>query len=196
MAKRRTFQRTLGALQYRKLFVLVTEGKKTEPQYFSIFQGKNFNVTIKCLKGAASAPPHLLRRIKRYIKEEGLEPGDEAWLILDKDQWTDEQLQELTKWANSEENLGLALSNPHFEFWLLLHFEDGLSITSVRNCRMRLERYLPNYDKSLEQTKITYEQVEEAIRRAEQIDDPPCVSWPKKLGSTTVYRLVKNILEA
>ncbi len=42
-----------------------------------------------------------------------------------KDEWTDDQLSQLNEWAQGADNYGFALSNPKFEFWLLLHFEDG-----------------------------------------------------------------------
>ena len=37
LAKRGSFQRPFGERRYRKLFVIATEGVKTEPQYFAAF---------------------------------------------------------------------------------------------------------------------------------------------------------------
>ena len=38
--KRRNFRRPLGERRYRKLFIVATEGVKTEPQYFAILMYK------------------------------------------------------------------------------------------------------------------------------------------------------------
>lgn len=89
----------------------------------------------------------------------------------------------------------LALSNPKFEYWLLLHFEDGDGIASPRDCSERLKRRLPGYEKGIDARKITRDRIDVAIRRARQRDNPPCADWPHVLGGTTVYRLVENILQ-
>ncbi|MBO7722391.1 MAG: RloB domain-containing protein [Thermoguttaceae bacterium] len=193
--KRRDFIRPLGERPYRKLFVIAVEGMKTEPQYFAIFNDKKSVIRIKCLRGSReSSPPQVLRRMKTHLRREGLKRSDEAWLVVDKDQWTDEQLSQLHAWARSGDNYGFALSNPKFEYWLLLHFEDGAAITSSRDCSDRLKRYLPDYDKGIDPRKITHDRIKEAIRRARLRDTPPCADWPRALGGTTVYKLVDNIL--
>lgn len=120
---------------------------------------------------------------------------DEAWLVVDRDQWTEEQLNELYDWAKSGKDRGFALSNPKFEYWLLLHFEDGNNIKSAQDCSNRLRRFLPDYDKKVDSHKITPESIDKAISRAKKRDDPP-VDWPRDPGGTTVYRLVENILKA
>ena len=87
-----------------------------------------------------------------------------------------------------------ALSNPNFEYWLLLHFENGARIASSRDCNDRLKRHLPRYDKGIDASMITRERIEEAIRRAKLRDNPPCADWPRATAGTTVYKLVENIL--
>nr|VFK22357.1 MAG: RloB-like protein [Candidatus Kentron sp. LFY] len=77
--------------------------------------------------------------------------------------------------------------------WLLLHFEDGTDIASARQCTDRLERHLPGYDKGIDRYKITWKMISDAIERARKRDTPPCTTWPRTMGTTTVYRLVKNI---
>ena len=194
--KRRTFQRPLGERRYRKLFVIAVEGVKTEPQYFAVFNDRQAVIRVHCLKGRNdSAPPQVLKRMEGHLRQEELRSSDEAWLVVDKDQWTDEQLAALHTWAQGRDNYGLALSNPKFEYWLLLHFEDGAGITSSRDCTDRLRRYLPGYNKGIDARQITPAHVAEAIRRAKLRDTPPCVDWPKNTGST-VYRLVEAILGA
>jgi len=196
--QRRNFKRPLGERRYRKLFVIAAEGVKTERQYFAIFNNQYSVIHVNCLKSKnESSPPLVLKRMKKHLKEDGLKKPDqlwEAWLVVDKDQWTDEQLTLLHNWSLSQSNYGFALSNPQFEYWLLLHFEDGTGIGFSRECFDRLNRYLTDYDKNIDTRKITHEMINKAVRRARDRDFPPCEDWPRATG-TTVYRLVERILE-
>ena len=193
--KRRTFKRPLGERRYRKLFVIAVEGTKTEPQYFAIFNDQNSVIHVKCVKGNHhSSPPQVLKRIKDYLEEKGLRASDEAWLVVDKDNWTDEQLALLHKWSESSERYGLAVSNPKFEYWLLLHFEDGKGIGTSQACSERLKRYLHDYAKGINPRVFTLARICDAVRRATIQDNPPCRDWPRTTG-TTVYRLVEKLLE-
>jgi hypothetical protein len=195
--RRRKFQRPLGERRYKKLFLIAAEGVKTEPLYFGLFTDDTSIVRVHCLKGKHdSAPPQVLKRMTEHLEREGLKSSDEAWLVVDKDQWSDEQLTLLHRWSLQQENYGFALSHPKFEYWLLLHFEDGTGITSSRDCTDRLKRWIPDYDKGIDIRKISPAQIDEAIRRAKKRDHPPCKDWPRSLGQTTVYPLVENILAA
>ena len=194
--KRRRFYRPSGTLRYKKLFIIATEGVKTEPEYFAAIQIEQSVIQIRCLKSKTkSAPLQVLKRMQDHIKEEGLKDSDEAWLVADRDCWDEKQIKQMYDWAQQKENYGFALSNPKFEYWLLLHFDDGDAITSSRTCSDRLRRHLPDYDKGVAANKITREMVETAIRRASQRDNNNDSGWPVTTG-TTVYRLVRHILAA
>ena len=150
--KKRNFRRPLGERRYRKLFILATEGVKTEPQYFAILNDRYSVIHVDCLRSKHhSSPPQVLKRMQDRLKQ----------VTLDR---------------------------------LLLHFEDGTNIGSSRECSDRLKNHLPDYDKSLDDRKISPDMIEDAIRRAKIRDNPPCEDWPRTLGSTTVYKLVENIL--
>ena len=192
--KPRRFTRRIGERSYRKLFLIAAEGAKTEPQYFSMFNSRQATVQVTCLKcGHDSAPPQVLKRMTTWLKKNGLKDSDEAWLVVDKDQWTDAQLMELHLWAQSKGNYGFALSNPKFEYWLLLHFEEGKGVQSSRQCSERLRQHLPYYDKGIDLRKFTPDSISRAVHRAELRDTPPCTDWPRTTG-TTVYRLVEQLI--
>lgn len=189
---RRKFCRPTGRLSYRKLFVIATEGTKTEPQYFYLFKDSQ-HLFIRVVKSKHHAPHQVLGRLKDRLNQEALSASDEAWLVVDKDKWTDDQLAQLHAWSQEADNYGFALSNPKFEYWLLLHFEQGTGIGSPRECAARLKRHLPNYDKGIDGREFTPDRIKEAIDRAKARDNPPCADWPRAFGSTTVYKLVKKI---
>ncbi len=193
--KLRTFQRPLGQLRYKKLFVISVEGSKTEPQYFAIFNQPQSIIKVKCLKRplTESSPTQVLKKMRSYLRKESLKKTDEAWIVVDKDDWTQDQLRELLQWAKTSEYHGFALSNPSFEYWLLLHFEEGKGIVNAQECLTCLKRYLPNYKKDIDSKKITPELIAKAIRRAKQRDANRSNDLPQ-MCSTTVYKLVEKIM--
>jgi hypothetical protein len=176
------------------MVVISTEGTVTEPQYFNLFNNDTTVLHVKIIKNKGSGPAKVLQEMKRYLDGESLRKNDQAWLVVDKDQWTDTQLQALHAWNKTNPQYGLAVSNPKFEYWLLLHFEDGNGIQSIRDCSIRLDRYLPDYRKSIQADKLL-PNLKAAIRRAEQKDQPPCTDWPHVTG-TTVYRLVQELIKS
>lgn len=197
MPTREKLRRPLGERRYRKMFIISAEGTKTEPQYFGIFNTRSTVVNVRCLKSSGdNSPPAVLKRMKEYISRQSLEKSDEAWVVVDKDNWTEHQLSQLHEWSTHAENHGFALSNPKFEYWLLLHFEDGTGVESGRHCSERLSRHYPDYDKSIASEKFTPDMIQEAVVRAKKRDNPPCADWPRQIGSTTVYKLVECILRS
>lgn len=194
--RRRAFKRPPGKRRYKKLFVVATEGSKTEPQYFNILNNDNSVICIKCLKSKHdSSPPQVLERMNKHLAKESLKKTDEAWLVVDKDNWSNSQLQELFNWSAESENRGFALSNPNFEYWLLLHFELGNGVTNPGDCSARLKQYLPNYNKNIQPNRFLAENIERAITNAKLRNNPPCEDWPREFGKTTVYLLVEKILQ-
>jgi hypothetical protein len=187
-----------GNKNYRKLFVIASEGGKTEPTYFLIF---NKIVNIKSLTPKSSPPKAVLGCMKKYLEDKTQRKEDQYWLVIDKDHWTEDQITPLYQWAKKETNRGLALSNPNFEYWLLLHFHHGNDLSSTQAILKKLKEFFPKYKKSLnvsekqEIIKNNFEAARNAIKNAQKKDSPPCEDWPKNFGVTTVYRLVEKIME-
>jgi hypothetical protein len=189
------FRRPTGQRRYKRMFVIVAEGKVTEQEYFQLLNDESI-IRVKCLRNRSNlTPKDALLRVREYVRNEPLRKHDEAWVVVDKDSWEEEHLDELHNWAQSRSNYGFALSNPKFEYWLLLHFEDGKGIVTSEQCSNQLDKYLPDYDKHVDARKFTNERIKAATDRAKKRDNPPCTDWPRKTG-TTVYKLVEKILES
>ena len=161
-----------------------------------MFGGPESAVTIKCIKPASPSPDKVLERMRKFIQVKPLRPGDEAWIVVDRDNWPEKPLDRIDEWGRSNEQFGFALSNPNFEYWLLLHYEEGVNIKSPRDCLSRLKSNVPDYDKGIDPRLYSLDKVQEAVRRAVVRDQPRCVSWPRRLGTTTVYRMVDRLLQA
>ena len=76
-----------------------------------------------------SSPEHVLKQLNNYKNQYELEADDELWLVVDKDRWTDAMLSRVATECTQEVSMHMALSNPCFELWLLLHLEDIASLT-------------------------------------------------------------------
>ncbi len=188
--------RPIGTRRIKVLFLISVEGAVTEQQYFNMFSGDNPIIRIACISNKyRNSPKDVLSEIKKKLTKTDLRKEDEAWLVVDKDQWTDEQLNSLYKWSEEKPNYYFALSNPNFEYWLLLHFEDPSGHKPAKVCKERLNKHLGNYDKKISCGQFPEESIRLAVKRAEQQDVPQCKDWPKDTG-TTVYRLINHIYEA
>lgn len=188
-------QRALGERRYKRLFLIATEGAVTEPQYLHAFNSDRAIARVDCLRsGSDSAPSHVLERLAKAVKIERLRKEDQAWLVIDRDDWPEEQLAACAAWVGERRGRGLALSNPNFEYWILLHFEEVQGVVIPADIRRRLRQHLPGYDKHLTRP-FTAEQIAAACARAEGRDRPATSTWPQHAGST-VYRLVRAIVAA
>lgn len=131
------FTRVSETRQPKKVFLLACEGRHTERRYF---QGLNevkhyFKIAdyidIEIFKKGNqdnSHPLKIFEELKLKVKKNGIE-ADELCLIIDRDphSFKDYQLDELIQKCK-EEGYSIYLTNPRFEFWLLLHFlEDKLT---------------------------------------------------------------------
>lgn len=81
---RRQFKRPLGERRYKKLFLIATEGSKTEPTYFTSLTGAASVVHVKTLEGQSRSAPHqVLKRMKDYLDRERLQPRTRrGWSLI------------------------------------------------------------------------------------------------------------------
>jgi aminoglycoside phosphotransferase len=134
----RDYRRVEGTRQPRPAILIVCEGAATEPQYFKglIEEWKlKTSVDIEVV-GAGKQHITLVRRAiqlrdereqaDRKAKRAGqlAKPAyDEVWCVFDAEgDEAREAIARAVAMAN-DEGFKLAISNPAFEYWLLLHFE-------------------------------------------------------------------------
>ncbi len=191
------FQRPTIRRERRKLYVIATEGKKTEHIYFSMFKGEDFrkNVKVHILppKSDWSAPQHVLNRLRDHVRKVGIEDGDELWVVVDVDSWGDDVLRGLCHDC-TKEGYHVAISNPCFELWLLLHQKSPPTPAIARDCEKELVTLLGRYEKSGYDVTKLVPHIQLAINHARRLDDEPDALWPTK-PSSRVYRLVEKLIQ-
>ena len=124
------------AFRDARLIVIASEGKDTERIYFKALAKEYTNprVHVHILERSVdeqnnSSPEHVLKQLNDYKSQYELEADDELWLVVDKDRWTEAMLSRVATECSQEIAMHMALSNPCFELWLLLHLEDAASLT-------------------------------------------------------------------
>lgn len=195
------FTRPTPTRSYKRIFLISTEGGKTEPGYFSRLQniigyGKT---ELKVLRNTNLSDPQKVRkRLLDAMNRTCLRPGDACWCVIDRDQWPQDVIDELIRWASGETpsglSYGLALSAPKFELWLLAHFEDMVNNehTGAGAVVQELQRHLPDYDKTITRWKPSEEDIRTAIQRCR---DAFGDGIPNDVG-TTMHCLAEAILES
>ncbi len=188
------FQRRHNFREPKKFFIIATEGKCTEEIYFNTLRPpRDAAVQIRALptKNGKSDPKKVLARLKKHDREAGSGKRDELWLVVDRDSWTEMELNDVAAAIDGLPKYHLAVSNPCFELWLVLHRRD----TAGQNCqqlREILRDELGAYDKSDFDAEALKPTIAEALRRARQMDMPQN-PWPNRAG-THVYKLVERLV--
>ncbi len=189
-----------------KLIIIASEGQETEPNYFDeIISHENYGrsgVFVITLRRSYSnsSPKSVLNQLKSAKKEFSLKYDDELWIVIDRDKWTDQELNDVAKECQNQ-NIQIALSNPCFEIWLLMHFCDlhknnNASICKNKNSlKCELTKILKSKKLISYGMKAYVPHVERAISNAIKMDKQPQERWPLSIG-TRVYVLVNNIIKS
>jgi len=193
---KRPLDRTIPSLRDTKLIIIACEGEKTEKQYFSAPHFKHHKIQIKILESedGNSSPRAVHRRLRNFAMETELGHGDQLWLVIDRDRWTDSMLSQICSEAvRGKLAANVALSNPSFELWLVLHLNE-LENKPISNVELiqKLQHLLGGYSKSNIKHEQFIEGINKAILRAEALDINKTHRWPQNPG-TRVYILVKEI---
>jgi hypothetical protein len=182
------------------LMLIVCEGEVTEPQYlrgFSRAQGAN---TVRLHVQAPGGDPRALVERAVELRDDAAEQAvrerdanlayDEVWCVFDVDNHA--RLQAARELAERKE-IGLAVSNPSFELWLILHFrEQGAHLTSRRAAEL-LGKHIRDYRKH-----VRYEELSkgypDAVDRAASLERRHLEAGTDGGNpSTGVYRLTERI---
>ena len=163
--------------------IIVCEGKKTEPIYFQHFKGRHKPIRIEIAVNAAGKDYHALineavRVRNKYIA--GTESTYTVWCVSDVDvdyKTSDNQFErnaQLKRYYKeaSEHGFRIALSNPCFEIWFLLHFTyTTVQIPNYDALKKILSKYLINYEKNSDAYDLLEGKLEDAMSNAKRLKE-------------------------
>lgn len=173
----RTLRRKVATRKPRKTLVVFCEGERTEPEYLNALKRKPSvrdvaAVDLRIQTGQGGLVPRTLVAMAIEARERAMDEDaeiDEFWCVFDVE-WPRNHpgLDDAVKQGRSN-GINLAVSNPCFELWLILHFQDQAAWLDNNQAR-RLRRQLDSSsDKGL-QSAIYMPLTAEAVRRAAGLD--------------------------
>ncbi|WP_109700435.1 RloB family protein [Chitinophaga deserti] len=216
MPRERTdFIRESGSKNKEKIIVLAYEGVDTERLYFDAVKGcRRFNRDLVELHALVrpkgdnqSSSRHVFLKLKREAKDRyNFGPKDELWMVIDTDRWRN--IPDIVAACRAQGNMYVAVSNPCFELWLLLHVLDISEFTAdeieairsnkkSRTSRTHVERLLMaalggSYNKSNLRTDVYIANLDLAIRQA-RLRDHALEDYPTVVGSH-VYKIDEKLI--
>lgn len=190
-----------------RVFVIAVEGEEDgeECVYFTALEEQWLvdRRRVKILPLAAdpalhdSAPTQVLARLDEHCRRHRIrEEFDQLWLVFDVDTWKEGMLSSVAQEA-LQRGYRLAVSNPCFELWLVLHGTDDLSFLSGFGPPKRSGETKSHLRRLRAQgaCAITSDGIWQARARACGLDRNPRERWPTSTG-THIYRLIDALADA
>ncbi|MCK6614752.1 MAG: RloB family protein [Ignavibacteriaceae bacterium] len=208
------YKRTGFKREYKKLFIIATEGEKTEKVYFSnlfdseLVNSNSYYIEILPASDGKSSPRNVIKRLDKFKEKYKLYQEDELWMLIDRDSWDAKQLNEIAREC-SQKSYNLAVSTPCFELWLLLHKKDVSMLSrdekqklldnkKVNKNRTYIETQIieefGTYNKSMPNCSLFLPHINTAVSNSIKLITNPKARWSEKL-STYVYKLVVKLLK-
>lgn len=194
--------RRLPSREPRRRLLVVCEGERTKPEYLKGVRAMVRNPAVDVQFHPQRGKPRKVVEMAKEAREIAAERAkaekdpfladDEVWGVFDRDDH--ERFFDAIQMAKAN-GLKLAVSNPCFELWLLLHFRESPgSRHRQEQPQLLRKRHLPNYDKRID-FHLLAAGVKDAIARAERL-----AQIAEYLGedlymnpTTGVYHLVRAI---
>ncbi len=142
----------------------------------------------------ANAAVEAVRDARRQNRRQSYTKKDEFWAVFDRDDHPNVP-EAISRCENA--GIGVAFSNPCFELWLILHFQDFDRPDHRHDVQRHLENICPDYDRVkrkttdcrnlMERIVAAEQRAEKQIERRKNEGDPPGPPF------TTVYKLTRRI---
>jgi hypothetical protein len=187
MRPHRRTDRRVGTRPRRRQILVYTGGLRTEPAYLTglIRHGGQLGVAVT-VKSKGLDPRQLVHNAAAFIRR-SQELFDEVWCVVDVDEFDIGAAVAEARRAG----VSLAVSNPCFELWLLLHHADCRGYCAgYEDVVVRLKKHVPGYDKARLDFADYAPGIGDATKRAMELGDDHSQN-----PSTGMWRLVEMIRE-
>jgi hypothetical protein len=202
-----SYDRRPGKRLAGRCILIVCEGAETEPNYFESLRDylklSTISVKIKDRAGALisvvdEARAQVEKRLQDFRDGRTNAPPFEAiWCVFDVENPRHNQTFDRAVQIADKNDYQLAISNPAFEFWYVLHFErttrpfaDGDELKGY------LTRHIPGYQPAMHVFDVLVPSTQTAVRYARSIlGDHPQGEGRFPNPSTSVHVLVEEMIE-
>ena len=195
MGRNDSLRRRRPLREPKRRLLIVTEGEVTEPEYFKALR-HHCKALVDIHFAAVGVPKTCVERainLRAIDEQKFKDPNlqfDESWCVFDVDNHP--KLAEAAQQAK-DNGIRLAISNPNFELWLLIHFQEHSSHIQRNKLPKLLKKHMPDYEKSPDMA-ILLPLHEDATRHAEKLRNTHKRNGkPGANPSTDVHDLVNSI---
>lgn len=196
--KPRPLTRDSNSFRDDRLFIVACDDTYAPKQYFDAFALPRVKVVVVPTTDGTSSAPYVLARLEAF---EFLE-DDERWMLLDTDHYIDGS--HAAKFLQAiqdarQKGIGIALSNPCFDYWLLLHHLDDkdklVTITDAQSVTVALRETLGAFNKTNIDPKLfPLSSVVKACHLAREIDEQTVGGDRPTSPTSRVYMLWESIV--
>lgn len=184
----------------KPIILIVCEGSNTEPQYLAGVRQAHRNPRVEIEIADEHGVPKTLVETAKVKKKDAENNAaraqdddlayDSVWCVFDVDDHP--SLDDAMQMADAN-GIELAVSNPCFELWLLLHFRDSPGMLDRDRARAMLTGFVPEYDKTIAFATFA-PGYNDAVRRAAALDRlSEAIGDPGRNPTTGVYKLTEMI---
>jgi hypothetical protein len=195
MPPRRELRRRGGTRLPRRTLLIVCEGEQTEFLYFQALKHDFHLANVQIDIVPSSRDSHSI--VREAMSRHGANQFDEVWCVFDHE-FVPHNARFAPAVAEARRHgFRLGVSNPAFEFWLLLHYRRTTQAFTDNDELIRiLKRDYPEYEKNRECYDDLRDRQEQAIENAgwvlrEQERVSPGDAFPHP--STHVHLLVQHL---
>ena len=182
--------------------LVVCEDKKSSSNYFKALLRERHLTSVQ-VDGAGGEPKHVVERAIELNKPNSSSPRtwapfDMVWCVFDVEApQPHDRLNDALQQAK-DRKIEVALSNPCFEYWLLLHFKrHGSMLQSNKQAREALREQMPDYDKGKKDFDEVVKRLDEAMNNAVSLNKS---QWKNAKPTecnpcTDIHKLVQVLLK-
>lgn len=194
----RRFTRDRYLLPYRRNFIIVPEGEKTEKSYLQhVHRELDIRTCNLIFARTGGSIRSLIKCAEKNEKKVKPESGDTIWIVLDYDPESHfpEQFVELAAWENKKNYHHVAISSPRFEIWLLMHTMSLSDAKKIVDSDSAVEQILPGF-KQFTRCKHRFDKatILSAVERARKSQYP--TSESPNIPGSGMPNLLNDMLRA
>ncbi len=128
-APRTGAQRVIDNQEVKERFLIICEGKKTEPNYFAGFRVPGRVLEITGIGRSTLSLVDEAVRLRQELQAQKAQTFDQCWCVFDRDLFGPDDFNSAIRKAEAA-GFRVAYTNEAFELWYLLHFDDHQSALS------------------------------------------------------------------
>lgn len=201
--------RSVGTRNLRVYFLIVCEGQKTEPHYFSSFNSVLPPYTLDIETQGEGCDPLGVVDAAIELRRTSSKPLNSVWAVFDKDDFPPSRFRQAIEKADKH-GIKCAWSNEAFELWYVLHFHyrnTPMSRTEYQKC-IEKEMNQKMFERDGKKGKFSYRKNAKDMHDLllKYGDEAQAIKWGKKLSEsfnnteyakhnpcTMVFRLVDEL---